>query len=45
MYLRQPYGFKCQGTTLRGLISNAYVVTGSSAGLGPLGSFRKVYFG
>jgi uncharacterized protein (TIGR03435 family) len=30
MCLRQPYGFKCEGTTLRGLISNAYVVTGSS---------------
>jgi uncharacterized protein (TIGR03435 family) len=30
MYLRQPDGFKCEGTTLRGLISNAYVVTGSS---------------
>jgi uncharacterized protein (TIGR03435 family) len=30
MYWRQPDGFKCEGTTLRGLISNAYVVTGSS---------------
>lgn len=30
MYWRQPDGFKCQGTTLRGLISNAYGVTGSS---------------
>jgi uncharacterized protein (TIGR03435 family) len=30
MYWRQPDGFKCEGTTLRGLISNAYVVTGGS---------------
>jgi uncharacterized protein (TIGR03435 family) len=30
LYLRQPDGFKCEGTTLRGLISNAYGVTGSS---------------
>ncbi|HEV2710215.1 MAG TPA: TIGR03435 family protein [Edaphobacter sp.] len=30
LYWRQPDGFKCEGTTLRGLISNAYVVTGSS---------------
>jgi uncharacterized protein (TIGR03435 family) len=30
LYWRQPSGFKCEGTTLRGLISNAYGVTGSS---------------
>ncbi len=30
LYWRQPDGFKCEGTTLRGLISNAYGVTGSS---------------
>jgi uncharacterized protein (TIGR03435 family) len=30
MYWRQPDGFKCEGTTLRGLISNANLVTGSS---------------
>jgi uncharacterized protein (TIGR03435 family) len=30
MYWRQPDGFKCDGATLRGLISNAYMVTGSS---------------
>jgi uncharacterized protein (TIGR03435 family) len=30
MYWRQPDGFKCEGTVLRGLISNAYGVTGSS---------------
>ena len=30
LYWRQPDGFKCEGTTLRGLISNSYGVTGSS---------------
>jgi len=30
LYWRQPNGFKCEGMTLRGLISNAYAVTGSS---------------
>jgi uncharacterized protein (TIGR03435 family) len=30
LYWRQPDGFKCEGTALRGLISNAYGVTGSS---------------
>ena len=33
LYWRQPDGFKCEGTTLRGLIGNAYSVPSSVKGL------------
>ena len=33
LYWRQPDGFKCEGTTLRGLISNSYGVPSSVKGL------------
>jgi uncharacterized protein (TIGR03435 family) len=33
LYWRQPDGFKCEGTTLRGMIANAYGVPSSVKGL------------